>query len=166
MEQDNSQTNDGKSLEERFEQLSRQNQQQNERFEKLLETMDQRFTVMMEALKNLTQDKRKYREGKHVAAQTCQKGTRTSVECPQVKARNSVESPEEQQESSHQISDDNFVENFSDMRHYGISEKEEFQEESIISDQRNLAHENQELCPGYQDDQNIGSSEVLLNNIS
>ena len=121
---------------------------------------------MMEALKNLTQDKRKYREGKHVAAQTCQKGTRTSVECPQVKARNSVESPEEQQESSHQISDDNFVENFSDMRHYGISEKEEFQEESIISDQRNLAHENQELCPGYQDDQNIGSSEVLLNNIS
>ena len=166
MEQDNSQTNDGKSLEERFEQLSRQNQQQNERFEKLLETMDQRFTVMMEALKNLTQDKRKYWEGKHVAAQTCQKGTRTSVECPQVKARNSVESPEEQQESSHQISDGNFVENFSDMRHYGISEKEEFQEESIISDQRNLAHENQELCPGYQDDQNIGSSEVLLNNIS
>ena len=35
----------------RFEQLSRQNQQQNERFEKLSETMDQRFTVMMEALK-------------------------------------------------------------------------------------------------------------------
>ena len=166
MERDNSQTNDGKSLEERFEQLSRQNQQQNERFENLSETMDQRFTVMMEALKNLTQDKRKYREGKHVAAQICQKGTRTSVECPQVKARTSVESPEEQQESSHQVSDDNFVENFSDMRYYGISEKEEFQEESIIPDQHNLAHENQELCPGYQDDQNIGSSEVLLNNIS
>ena len=121
---------------------------------------------MMEALKNLTQDKRKYREGKQVAAQICQKGTRTSVECPQVKARTSVESPEEQQESSHQVSDDNFVENFSDMRYYGISEKEEFQEESIIPDQHNLAHENQELCPGYQDDQNIGSSEVLLNNIS
>ena len=51
MELNNSQTNDGKSLEERFEQLSRQNQQQNERFEKLSETMDQRFTVMMEALK-------------------------------------------------------------------------------------------------------------------
>ena len=166
MERDNSQTNDGKSLEERFEQLSRQNQQQNERFENISETMDQRFTVMMEALKNLTQDKRKYREGKHVAAQICQKGTRTSVECPQVKARTSVESPEEQQESSHQVSDDNFVENFSDMRYYGISEKEEFQEESIIPDQHNLAHENQELCPGYQDDQNIGSSEVLLNNIS
>ena len=166
MEQDNSQNNDGKSLEERFEQLSRQNQQQNERFENLSETMDQRFTVMMEALKNLTQDKRKYREGKHVAAQICQKGTRTSVECPQVKARTSVESPEEQQESSHQVSDDNFVENFSDMRYYGISEKEEFQEESIIPDQHNLAHENQELCPGYQDDQNIGSSVVLLNNIS
>ena len=73
MELNNSQTNDGKSLEERFEQLSRRNQQQNERFEKLSETMDQRFTVMMEALKNLTQDKRKCREGKHIAAQTCQK---------------------------------------------------------------------------------------------
>ena len=35
MEQNNSQTNDGNSLEERFEQLSRQNQQQNEKFEKL-----------------------------------------------------------------------------------------------------------------------------------
>ena len=56
MELNNSQTNDGNSLEERFEQLSRQNQQQNERFEKLSETMDQRFTVMMEALKNLTRD--------------------------------------------------------------------------------------------------------------
>ena len=71
MELNNSQTNDGNSLEERFEQLSRQNQQQNEMFEKLSETMDQRFTVMMEALKNLTQDKRKYREGKYVAAGTC-----------------------------------------------------------------------------------------------
>ena len=166
MELNNSQTNDGKSLEERFEQLSRRNQQQNERFEKLLETMDQRFTVMMEALKNLTQDKRKYREGKHIAAQTCQKWTRTSVECPQVVARTSVESPEEQQESSHQVSDDNFVENSSDTWHYGVSDEEEFQEESIILDQQNLAHENQELCSGYQDDQNIGSSEVLLNNIS
>ena len=48
--------------------------------------MDQRFTVMTEALKNLTQDKRKYREGEHVAAQTCQKRARTSVECQQVKA--------------------------------------------------------------------------------
>ena len=35
--------------------------------------MDQRFTVMMEALKTLT-DKRKYREGEHVAAQTIEKG--------------------------------------------------------------------------------------------
>ena len=40
MELNNSQTNDGNSLEERFEQLSRQNQQHNERFEKLSETMD------------------------------------------------------------------------------------------------------------------------------
>ena len=70
MELNNSQTNDGKSLEERFEQLSRRNQQQNERFEKLSETMDQRFTVMMEGLKNLTQDKHKYREEEHVTAQT------------------------------------------------------------------------------------------------
>ena len=70
MEQNNSQTNDSNSLEEKFEELSRQNQQQNERFEKLLETMDQMFTVMMEALKNLTQDKHKCREGEHVAAQT------------------------------------------------------------------------------------------------
>ena len=61
-----SQTNDGNSLEERFEQLSRQNQQQNERFVKLSKTMDQRFMVMMEALKNLTQDKSKYREGEHI----------------------------------------------------------------------------------------------------
>ena len=79
MELNNSQTNDGSSLEERFEQLSQQNQQQHERFEKLLETMDQRFTVMMEALKNLTQDKRKYREGEPAAVQTCQKRARTSV---------------------------------------------------------------------------------------
>ena len=70
MEQNNSQTNDCNSLEEKFKELSRQNQQQNERFEKLLEIMDQMFTVMMEALKNLTQDKHKYREGEHVAAQT------------------------------------------------------------------------------------------------
>ena len=58
MELNNSQNNDGNSLEERFEQLSRQNQQHNERFEKLSDTMDQRFTLMTEALKNLTQDKR------------------------------------------------------------------------------------------------------------
>ena len=51
MELNNSQTNDGNSLEERFEQLIRQNQQQNESFDKLLETMDQRFTIMMGALK-------------------------------------------------------------------------------------------------------------------
>ena len=51
MEVNNSQTNDGNCLEERFKQLRRQNQQQNERFEKLSETMDQKFTVMMEALK-------------------------------------------------------------------------------------------------------------------
>ena len=36
--------------------------------------MDQRFTVTMQALENLTQDKRKRREEKHVAAETCQKG--------------------------------------------------------------------------------------------
>ena len=96
MEQNNSQTNDGNSLEERLEQLNRQNQQQNEKFEKLSKTMDQRFTVMMEALKNLTQDKRKYRAGEHVAAQTCQKRTRTLVECQKVRVTTSVESPEEQ----------------------------------------------------------------------
>ena len=73
MKQNNNQDNDGNSLEERFEQLSRQNQQQYERLEKLSENMDQRFTVMKEALKYLTQDKRKYREGEHVAAQTCRK---------------------------------------------------------------------------------------------
>ena len=66
--------------------------------------MDQRFTVMMQALENLTQDKRKYREGEHVAAQTSRKRARTSVESPQVRARTLVESPEEQQESSHQVS--------------------------------------------------------------
>ena len=37
---------------------------------------------------------------------------------------------------------------------------------SIIPDQQNLAHEIQGLCSGDQDDQNIGSSEVLLDNIS
>ena len=73
MKQNNNQNNDGNSLEERFKQLSRQNQQQYERLEKLSENMDQKFTVMKEALKYLTQDKRKYREGKHVAAQTCRK---------------------------------------------------------------------------------------------
>ena len=125
MEQNNSQTNDGNSFEERFELLSRQNQQQNERSEKLLETMDQRFTVMMQALENPTQDKRKYREGEHVAAQICQKGARTSVECLHVRARTSVENPEEQQESSHQLSDDNFIENSSETRHHGISDEED-----------------------------------------
>ena len=155
MKQNNNQDNDGNSLEERFEQLSRQNQQQYERLEKLSENMDQRFTVMKEALKYLTQDKRKYREGEHVAAQTCRK-----------RAITQVESPEEQQETSHQVSDDNFVENSSDTRHYGISDEEEFQEECIIPDQQNLAHEIQELCSGDQDDPNIGSSEALLDNIS
>ena len=146
MEQNNNQTNDGNSFEERFELLSQQNQQQNERFEKLSEAMDQRFTVMMKVLKNLTQDKRKYKEGEHVAAQTCRKRARTSVECSQVRTRTSVESPEEQQQSSHQLSDENFIENSSDMRHYGISDEEEFQEECIIPDQQNLADEIQELC--------------------
>ena len=37
---------------------------------------------------------------------------------------------------------------------------------SIIPDQQNLAHEIQGLCSGDQDDQNIGSSEVLLDIIS
>ena len=99
MEQNNSETQDDNNLEERFEQLSRQNQQQNERFE----TMDQRFTVMMDTMKNLSQDKCEYREGEHIAAQTCQKRARTSVECPHVRARTLVDSPEEQQESSHQV---------------------------------------------------------------
>ena len=110
---------------------------------------------MMEALKDLTQDKCKYREGEHVAAQTCRKRVRTSVE-----------RPEKQQGTSHQVSDDNFVENFSDKRCYGISDEEAFQREHIIPDQQNLAHEIQELCSSDQDDPNIGSSEVLLDNIS
>ena len=74
MEQNNSQTNDGNSLEERFELLSRQNQQQNERFEKLLETMDQRFTVMMQALENLTQEKHKHIEGDMLLHKPVKKG--------------------------------------------------------------------------------------------
>ena len=81
--------------------------------------MDQRFTVMMQALKNLAQDKCKYREEEHVATQTCRKRTKTSAECPQVRARTSVESSEEQQESSDQVSDDNFIENSSDTKRYG-----------------------------------------------
>ena len=87
------------------------------------------------------------------------------VECQQVRARTSVESQEEQQETSLQVSDDNFVENSSDTRHYGINDEEEFQEECIIPDQQNLAHEIQELCSVDQDDPNIGGSEVLLDNI-
>ena len=47
-----------------------------------------------------------------------------------------------------------------------ISGEKEFQEECIIPDQQNLAHEIQGLCSGDQDDQNTGSSEVLLDNIS
>ena len=74
MEQNNSQTNDGNSLEERFEQLSRQNQQQNEKFEKLSKTMDQRCTVMLETIKNLTQDKRKYRAGDMLLHKPAKKG--------------------------------------------------------------------------------------------
>ena len=35
-----------------------------------------------------------------------------------------------------------------------------------MPDQQNLAHEIQELCSGGQDDTSIGSSEVLLDNIS
>ena len=49
----------------------------------------------MQALENLTEDKCKYKEEEHVAAQTCQKRARTSVECPHVMARNLVESPGE-----------------------------------------------------------------------
>ena len=152
-------------MDERSHQISQQNQQQNERFEKLSETMDQRFTVMMEVLKCLTQDKHKYREGEHVAAQTCRKSARTSVECPQVTVRTSVESPEEQQETSHQVGDNNFVENSSDTTHYGMSDEEELQEQCIIPDQQKLAHEIQELFSGDQHDPNIGSSEVLIDNI-
>ena len=73
--------------------------------------------------------------------------------------------PDEQQKSSHQVSDENFVENSSDMRRYGISDDEEFQEESIIPDQKNLADGIQEMCSGYQVDPNI-SSDILLGNIS
>ena len=62
-----------------------------------------------------------------------------------LRARTSVESPEEQQESIYQIIDDNFAENSSDTRHYGISDEEEFHEEWIIPDQQNLTHEIQEL---------------------
>ena len=43
--------------------------------------MDQRFTVMMYALENLAQDKHKYREEEHVAAQSCCKRAQTSVDC-------------------------------------------------------------------------------------
>ena len=64
------------------------------------------------------------------------------------------------------MSNDSFVENSSDTRPYDISDKEEFQEQCIIPDQQNLAHEIQELCSGDQDDPNIGSTEVLLDNIS
>ena len=53
--------------------------------------------------------------------------------------RTSLANPEEQQKSSHRVSDDNFIENSSDMRRYGISDEEEFQEKSIIPDQQNLA---------------------------
>lgn len=67
MEQTKSETNDGNSFEERFELLSKKNQQQNEKSGKLSETMDHRFKVMMKALENLAQDKRKYREKEHVA---------------------------------------------------------------------------------------------------
>ena len=56
--------------------------------------------------------------------------------------------------------------NSSDTRNYGISDEEEFQEECIICDQQNLADEIQKLCFGDQVDPNIGSSEVLLENIS
>ena len=55
--------------------------------------MDQRFKVMIVALKNKTQDKRKYRKEEHAAEQTCRK-----------KARTLVESPKEQQQLM--ISDD------------------------------------------------------------
>ena len=79
--------------------------------------------------------------------------------------RTSVENPEEQKKSSHQVSDDNFIDNSSDMRRYGISDEEEFQEECIIPDQQNLPDEIQELCLGYQVDPNI-SSDILLGNIS
>ena len=50
--------------------------------------------------------------------------------------------------------------------HYGIIDEEEFQEECVIPDQQNLARKIQELCSGDQDDPNIRSSEVLLDNIS
>ena len=70
MEQTNRQTNDGNSLEERFELPSRQKQKQNERTEKLSETMDHRLTVIMQELENLAQDKPKFREKEHIAAQT------------------------------------------------------------------------------------------------
>lgn len=110
---------------------------------------------MMQALKNLTQGKHKHREGEHADGQTCQKRARTLAECL-----------EKQQELSHQVSDDNFIENSADTRHYGISDEEGFQREHIIPDQQNLAHEIQELCSSDQDDPDIGSSEVLLDNIS
>ena len=77
-----------------------------------------------------------------------------------------VESPEEQQESSHQVSDGNFIESSSDTRHYDISDGEEFQEQCMIPNQQNLADEIQELCSGDQVYPNIGSSEDLLENIS
>ena len=98
MEQTNSQTNDGNNLEERFELLSRQNQQLHEGLANLSKTIDEIFTVMMQVLKNLAEDKRRYREEEHVAAQTCRKSATTLVECAQVRARTLVESAEEHQD--------------------------------------------------------------------
>ena len=110
--------------------------------------MDQRFTVVIQALENLAQDKCKYREEEHSATQTCDKRARTLVEYSEISTKTSVESPEEQKELSHQLRDDNFIENSSDTRRYGISDEKEFQEECIIPVQQNLADEIQQLFSG------------------
>ena len=76
------------NLEERCELLSRQNQQQNGRFEKLSKTIRDSQYDASTALENLTPDKHKCREGEHVTAQTCQKRARTLVEYLPGKAQN------------------------------------------------------------------------------
>ena len=103
-------------------------------------------SFMMKALESLPEEKRNYREEKHAIARTCQKWTRKLVKCLKVSTRASVETEKEQQESIHQVIDDNLIENFQDRTSHGISDGKDFQKKRIILDQQNLADKIQESC--------------------
>ena len=109
-------------------------------------------------------EKRKYDKQEHVLALTSRKRARASAESLKHRVRTSLENPPaEPGKSNHHVSDD---EDSSATRPFGMSNKEDSQEECIIPDQQNLAEEIQELCTETSAGNSNLDNKKLLDNIS